>query len=136
MRLPKLQYDENSQDVILVRKTPLIAKVNNWKLKLINNESYTITKIDVDNQEITIQNDRNEITIESSEFQKLYSVGYSFTIHACQGMSIETPYTIWEWERLNKKLNMSHLVGPSGKNTWILNIYIYILSNGLRNFIC
>ena len=82
-RLPKLQYDENSQDVILVRKTPLIDKVNNSKLKLINNERYTITKIDVDNQEITVQNSRNEITIESSDFQKLFRVGYAFTIHAC-----------------------------------------------------
>ena len=104
LRLPKLQYDQNSQDVILVRKTPLIAKVNNWKLKLINNESYTITKIDVDNQEITIQNDRNEITITKDEFQKLFSVGYAFTIHACQGMIIDKPYTIYEWEQLNKKL--------------------------------
>ena len=90
--------------MILVRKTPLIAKVNNTKLKLINNERYTITKIDVDNQEITVQNNRNEVTIESSDFQKLFRVGYAFTIHACQGMSIETPYTIHEWERLNKKL--------------------------------
>ena len=31
-KLPKLQYDENSQDVILVRNTPLNAKVNNSKL--------------------------------------------------------------------------------------------------------
>ncbi len=38
-RLAKLQYDENSQHVILVRKTPLIAKVNNSKLNLINNEN-------------------------------------------------------------------------------------------------
>ena len=54
--------------------------------------------------EITIQNDRNEITIQKDDFQKLFRVGYSFTVHSCQGMSIETPYTIWEWERLNKKL--------------------------------
>jgi hypothetical protein len=44
-RIPKLQYDGNSQDVILVRKTPLIAKVNNSKLKIINNERYIITKL-------------------------------------------------------------------------------------------
>ncbi len=55
--------------MILVRKTPLIAKVNNSKLNLINNERYTITKIDVDENKITIQNDRNEITIKSSDFQ-------------------------------------------------------------------
>jgi len=29
--LPKLQYDDNSQDVSLVHKTPVIAKVNNSK---------------------------------------------------------------------------------------------------------
>jgi hypothetical protein len=67
-RLPKLQYDENSRDVILVRKMPLIAKVNNSKLKIINNERYIITKIDVDENEITIQNDRNEIIIQKDEF--------------------------------------------------------------------
>ena len=41
----------------------------------------------VDNQEITIQSDRNEITITKDEFQKLFRVGYAFTIHACQGIS-------------------------------------------------
>ena len=56
-----------------------------------------------DIEEITIQNSRNEIKIESSESQKLFCVGNAFTIHACQGMSIETPYTNWEWKRLNKK---------------------------------
>ena len=106
MRLPKLQYDENSQDVILVRKTPLIAKVNNSKLKLINNERYTITKIDVDNQEITVQNNRNEITITKDEFQKLFRVGYCFTCHSVQEMSIDKPFTIYEWERMHKKLKI------------------------------
>jgi hypothetical protein len=47
-RIPKLQYDKNSQDVILVRNMPLIAKVNNSKSKLINNDRYIITKIDVE----------------------------------------------------------------------------------------
>ena len=118
-RIPELQYDENSQDVILVRKTRLIAKVNNSKLKLINNERYTITKIDVDNQEMTIQNNRNEIIIQKDDIQKLFRVGFAFTIHACQGMSIETPYTIWEWEPLNKKLKyvaLSRAVRKEHKN--------------------
>jgi nitrogen regulatory protein PII-like uncharacterized protein len=103
-KIPKLQYDENSQDVILVRKTPLIAKVNNSKLNLINNERYTITKIDVDNQEITVQNNRNEVIIESSDFQKLFRVGYAFTAHSCQGLTINEPYTIHEFDIMHKKL--------------------------------
>ncbi len=46
--LPPLPYDENSQKVQLVRKTPLIAKVNNSKLKLINNERYIISEINLE----------------------------------------------------------------------------------------
>jgi hypothetical protein len=157
-RLPKLQYDENSQDVILVRNMPLIAKVNNSKLKLINNDRYIITKIDVDEnemtvkavrnettlkkdefqkvfnikeddykklykvgcvftknndkyvvtkintQEITFKIDGNEIIIQKDEFQKLFRVGYCFTCHSVQGMSIDKPYTIHEWERMHQKL--------------------------------
>ena len=72
VRLPKLQYDENSQHVILVRKMPLIAKVNNSKLKIINNERYIITKIDVDENEITIQNDRNEIIFKKMSFKTYF----------------------------------------------------------------
>ncbi len=39
IELEKLPYDENSEDVKLVNKTPLIGKVNNSKLGIINNES-------------------------------------------------------------------------------------------------
>ena len=52
------------------------------------NNSYTITKIDVDENEIKIQNERNEIIIQKDEFQKLFRVGYCFTCHSVQGMSI------------------------------------------------
>jgi hypothetical protein len=45
IEIKKLEYDDNSQDVILVNKTPLIAKVNNGNLKLINNERYIIKKV-------------------------------------------------------------------------------------------
>ena len=90
--------------MILVRKTPLIAKVNNSKLKIINNERYIITKIDVDENEITIQNDRNEIIIQKDDFQKLFRVGYAFTVHSCQGLTINQPYTIHEWERMHQRL--------------------------------
>jgi hypothetical protein len=73
-RLPKLQYDENSQDVILVRNMPLIAKVNNSKLKLINNDRYIITKIDVDENEMTVKAVRNETTLKKDEFQKVFNI--------------------------------------------------------------
>jgi hypothetical protein len=79
--LKKLEYDDNSQDVILVNKTPLIAKVNNGSLKLINNERYVIKKVDKNTREIIIKNDRNEIKIIADEFQKLFRIGYAFPTH-------------------------------------------------------
>jgi ATP-dependent exoDNAse (exonuclease V) alpha subunit len=102
--LPKLPYDDNSQNVRLVRKMPVIAKVNNSKLNIINNERYTITNVDIINKELTIVNDRNTITIEANDFQKLFRVCYACTTHSCQGMSIDKPYVIHEWDRMNQKL--------------------------------
>ena len=104
IKLEKLAYDENSQDVTLVSKTPVIAKVNNSKLDIINNERYTVKKIDIDVRHLTIQNDRNEIVIHAENFQKLFRIGYAFTTHSSQGMSIDKPYTIHEFNRMSKKL--------------------------------
>jgi hypothetical protein len=57
--LRKAEYDDNSQDVILVNKTPLIAKVNNGNLKLINNERYIIKKVDNKAKETVVENSRS-----------------------------------------------------------------------------
>jgi 5-methylcytosine-specific restriction endonuclease McrA len=127
--LKKLEYDDNSQDVTLVNKTPLIAKVNNGNLKLINNERYIIKKVDKNTKEIVVENSRevpkkdkngNEIKdkdgnivmdkiiktlkIKADEFQKLFRIGYAFTTHSAQGMSIDKPYTIHEFNKMDQKL--------------------------------
>jgi ATP-dependent exoDNAse (exonuclease V) alpha subunit len=104
IKLEKLPYDDNSQDVTLINKTPIIGKVNNSKLGIINNERYTITKVDINARHITIKNDRNEIVIDANDFQKLFRIGYAFTTHSSQGMSIDKPYTIHEFNRMSKKL--------------------------------
>ena len=129
IKLDKLPYDENSQDVTLVNKTPLIGKVNNSKLGIINNERFTVKKVDIYSKELTLENVREvvkkdedgnvkkdkdgnvemekkikTIVIASGEFQKLFRIGYAFTTHSSQGMSIDKPYTIHEFNRMSKKL--------------------------------
>jgi energy-coupling factor transporter ATP-binding protein EcfA2 len=104
IKLDKLPYDENSQNVTLVNKTPLIGKVNNSKLGIINNERYIIKKVDIQTKELTITNDRNEMIIKEDQFQYLFRIGYAFTTHSSQGMSIDKPYTIHEFNRMSKKL--------------------------------
>jgi hypothetical protein len=136
--LKKLEYDDNSQDVILVNKTPLIVKVNNGNLKLINNERYIIKKVDKNTKEIVVENSRevpkkdkdgNEIKdkdgnivmekkiktlkIKADEFQKLFRIGYAFTTHSSQGMSIDKPYTIHEFNRMDQELKYVSLSGAT-----------------------
>ncbi len=103
LKLDALPYDDRSQAVILYKETPIISKVNNDDLGLINNQRYKIKKIDT--CRITIQDDlNNEIKINVNEFQKFFLVGYATTIHSAQGMSIGEPYTIHEWHRLDQRL--------------------------------
>jgi ATP-dependent exoDNAse (exonuclease V) alpha subunit len=104
IQLQKLEYDTNSQAVTLVNKTPVIAKVNDSKLGIINNERYTIKKVDIYAEELTIENDRNKIILNAGQFQRLFRIGYAFTTHSSQGMSIDKPYTIHEFNRMSKKL--------------------------------
>jgi len=103
LKLDALPYDDRSQAVILYTETPIISKVNNDDLGLINNQRYKIKKIDT--CRITIQDDlNNEIKINVNEFQKFFLVAYGCTIHSAQGMSIGEPYTIHEWHRLDQRL--------------------------------
>ena len=127
--LKKLEHDDNSQDVILLHKTPLIAKVNDKSLQLINNERYIIKKVVKNTRELIVENVRQvvkrddegvlltdedgnvvmhtitkTITIQADAFQKLFRIGYAFTTHSAQGMSIDQPYTIHEFGKMGQKL--------------------------------
>jgi hypothetical protein len=100
--IKKLDGDEMSQDVKLVTKVPIISKVNDKTLEIVNNEQFVITKIIGD--EITIKNDERELKINMDIFQKVFFVAYCITIHKSQGASYNFPYTIHEFDRLDKKL--------------------------------
>jgi ATP-dependent exoDNAse (exonuclease V) alpha subunit len=106
IKLEKLAYDDNSQEVTLINKTPIIGKVNNSKLGIINNERYIIKKVDIQAKELTIKNDEynKEMIIKADQFQYLFRIGYAFTTLSSQGMSIDKPYTIHEFNRMSKKL--------------------------------
>jgi hypothetical protein len=106
IKLEKLAYDDNSQEVTLINKTPIIGKVNNSKLGIINNERYIIKKVDIQTKELTIKNDEynKEMIIKADQFQYLFRIGYAFTTLSSQGMSIDKPYTIHEFNRMSKKL--------------------------------
>ena len=103
LKLDGLSYDDRSQAVILNKGVPIISKVNNEEMGIYNNQRFIIKKIDDFN--ITIVDDfDNELKIKISDFQKFFLVAYAATIHCSQGMSINEPYTIHEWDRLDQRL--------------------------------
>ena len=44
------------------------------------------------------------VTVHAENFQKFFRIGYAFTTHSSQGMSLDKPYTIDEFNRMSKKL--------------------------------
>ena len=103
LKLDALTYDERSQDVILDKGVPIISKVNNEEMGLINKQRFKIIKLDVFN--ITIEDDiGNKKEININDFQKFFLVAYGCTAHSSQGMSISEPYTIHEFGKMDQRL--------------------------------
>jgi DNA replication protein DnaC len=103
LKLDALTYDERSQDVILDKGVPIISKVNNEEMGLINNQRFKIIKLDVFN--ITIEDDiGNKKDININDFQKFFLPGYATTTHSSQGLSIGEPYTIHEFGKMDQRL--------------------------------
>jgi len=101
-----LPWDGNSQDVIIMKDTPIIARINCKKYDVYNNEQYEIT--DINNETFSIKdiNDKSKtvMDIPTSEFQKMFYVAYAITTHKCQGCSLDHPYNIWEYDCMSWRL--------------------------------
>ena len=119
LMLPKLEHDENSQDVQLMRGVPVIARVNSKSLDIANNELFKIKKISTDF--ITIKDEHaKSIDIPIESFQKLFYPAFAITVHKSQGSTFNTPYTVHEWERFNNRLKYVAL----SRSTDIKNINV------------
>lgn len=105
LKLNKLSYDKNSQDVELIEKMPVIARINCKEYNIANNDTYTITKIEKDT--IFLKSDldqNNECQIKQSEFQKYFQVAFCITIHRSQGCTFDHQYTLHEWNLYDSRL--------------------------------
>jgi ATP-dependent exoDNAse (exonuclease V) alpha subunit len=102
--IPKNIHDDRSQDMILNKTMPIIAKVNKEKLEIFNNQRYTITKIDKKKNIILIENEYGTKEINIDDFNKYFIPGYSATCHSVQGLSISEKYTVHEFNKMSIKL--------------------------------
>jgi ATP-dependent exoDNAse (exonuclease V) alpha subunit len=108
LELAKLKYDKNSQNVRLLPKTPIIARINAKDYDIFNNEIFTIKKIDYDSEMILItddvQTERQPIEIPIKEFQRLFYVAYCITVCRSQGSTYDHEYTLHEFERYDNRM--------------------------------
>jgi hypothetical protein len=121
--LPKRDFNDNSQAVNLFKNTPIISMKNNTKLNIVNNEQFTIDKID--SHTIYFSNDMKKgLTIPIDQFQRTFFVAYAMTIHKSQGATFTKPYTIHEWNhpRMDKRLKYVALSRATSKD--LINIMV------------
>ena len=102
LRLEKLFYDKNSQNVELLPGMPIIARVNEKKLDIFNNELFTIKTIK--QEDIIIYDEEKEITIPIKSFQRLFNIAYCITVYKSQGSTFDHSYTIHEFDRFDERL--------------------------------
>lgn len=111
LELPKFKYSKISQDVYLTIGTPIMSIKNVKKLNFVNSEMFTIKKIDKNEEIITISNLYSkstdcaiykDIDIPFKKFQNWFHVAYCITSHKSQGQTINKPYSIHDWDRMDE----------------------------------
>ena len=112
----KLSYDDNSQDVSLLAGMPIIARKHNKALNICNNDTYKIKQINNKAQTIIIIDDDKEQTVDFKDFQTMFYVAYCITTHKSQGMTINEPYTIHEFEKFDERLKYVSLSRSTNKS--------------------
>ena len=101
IKLFKYEFSKLSQEVYLMRDTPVIA-IKNLKDNYANSERFIISDIDRDEQTSTIYNkNRGHVDVPIANFQKNFHVAYAVTTHKSQGMTIKDHFTIHEWDKLS-----------------------------------
>jgi len=104
LELKALDYDQNSQDVKLCAGMPVISRKNSKDLNIYNNETYTIKEIRHKEKIVIVVDDGKEQEVKFEEFSKMFNVAFCITTHRSQGMTIDEPYTIHEFEKFDNRL--------------------------------
>ena len=105
--------DPLSQDVQLLANMSIICKRNFlYKFKvddvkksvsLDNNEEFQIVSISQSKNIIQIKNENKSLNILIDDFQGLFYVAFAITSHKAQGCTFNFPYSVYEYEKFNKR---------------------------------
>jgi ATP-dependent exoDNAse (exonuclease V) alpha subunit len=104
LELKGLEFDQNSQDVILIAGTPIIARKNNKKEDICNNETFNIKEVQHKTKKVIIEDGERRLEIDFDNFQELFHPAFCITVHKSQGTTFNHPHTIHEWSKLDSRL--------------------------------
>ena len=91
-------------NIIVSTGMPVISKTNKASMDLFNNETFKVVKC-LKTSVMELKNDlTNEIfQIEGNEFNSKFDLGFCLTNYKSQGMTIDKPYTIYDWDHMSKE---------------------------------
>jgi ATP-dependent exoDNAse (exonuclease V) alpha subunit len=102
-----------------MRGMPLIARRNNKKLNIYNNEMFKCHSIK--KETIIVKNEMDEeIEIPFNSIKHFFNIGFCITTHKSQGETYNEDYAIYEWEQMSYTLKYVALSRGTNKN--IINI--------------
>ena len=116
----KLSFDKNSQDMRLLPGMPVIARKNNKKLNIFNNETFTIKEIKKTKEIIIVEDEGKLQEIPFEEFSTMFYIAFCITVHKSQGATYDKPYSIHEFNRFDNRLKYVALSRATNKN--LINI--------------
>jgi ATP-dependent exoDNAse (exonuclease V) alpha subunit len=65
---------------------------------------FTVQKYDIKTKEVHITDDENEKVIPLDQMTRLFNPAYCVTVHRYQGSTIDKQFSIYEWQKMDKKL--------------------------------
>jgi hypothetical protein len=85
-----------TQDITLMKGMPVIAHTTFKKKEILNSDQFVVEYID--SKIIKLVDGDRKIEILPKEFNRYFYLGFCITIHASQGATIESAYTIYDWK--------------------------------------
>ena len=99
IKFEKLDDDDQRQDMILHKGCRLIS-IDSFNLEDIfidNCDEFVVEKLNKTSVVLKDLNDENIIELSYKDVKKYLVLNYAITINRAQGLTIEEPYSIWEW---------------------------------------
>jgi ATP-dependent exoDNAse (exonuclease V) alpha subunit len=114
IKVDKLIYDENSQDITIYKGLPIISRKtckikddDDENIQICKNEMFKVKRLANDMKTVDIVcQDRDDInfTLPTHLFNIYFKPAYCITVHSSQGLTIKEGITIHEFDRFDNRM--------------------------------